>query len=205
MPTRRPGIIVDRDGTLIALLREETSGLLSVAFHPDHLRLLPGVVAGLRALSAAGYVLCIATNQPGPAKGEFSRDAVERTHAALLSLLAGEGVPIASLHACLHHPTGGPGGDPALVGPCSCRKPEPGLLLAALKSAQLDPAQTWMVGDSPTDIQAAERAGLRSALVFSTGRCELCPLRGGPGVAPDITGADFLSVAEAILKQRRPG
>jgi D-glycero-D-manno-heptose 1,7-bisphosphate phosphatase len=197
----RAGVIVDRDATLIDVVRDEETGAISVAFHPSQIVLLPGVLDGMRALSAR-FALSIATNQPAPAKGQFSAESVARTNAALVELFEREGVPIASLEVCLHHPVGGPGGDPALIGPCECRKPAPGLLLKAIAHAALDPKESWMIGDSASDVEAARRAGVRAALVFPENRCELCPLRGGPSVTPDVVAPCFDELAHKILAQR---
>jgi D-glycero-D-manno-heptose 1,7-bisphosphate phosphatase len=198
----RPGIVLDRDGTLIDVVRDEETGTISVAFHPNQLRLLPGVVEGLLALSQAGFLLSIATNQPGAAKGQCSRSAVERTNSALLALLADAGVPIAALEVCLHHPEGGPGGDASLIGDCTCRKPKPGMLLSLIAGLGLDPARSWMIGDSRADLEAAEAASLGAALVFSPERCELCPLRSGPPGKPQIVAPHFDEVARRILTAR---
>ena len=84
----RRGVILDRDGTLIDVVRDEESGVISTAFHPDQLVLLGAVLEGLRVLRDAGFVLAIATNQPGPAKGQFSAAAVKRTNDALVEKLA---------------------------------------------------------------------------------------------------------------------
>jgi D-glycero-D-manno-heptose 1,7-bisphosphate phosphatase len=200
-PQRAPGkgIILDRDGTLIDVARDEESGLVSVAFHPSHIRLLAGVLEGLRAFIDAGYTLCIASNQPGPAKGQFSAAAVERTNFALLELLSASDISIAAVEVCLHHPNGGAGGDPALAMPCACRKPRPGMLLAAMQRAGLSPGATWMVGDSADDVAAARAAGVRAALVFPLNRCELCPLRHGPSSQPDLQRPRFDELARAII------
>lgn len=197
----RKTAIIDRDGTLIDVVREEESGLLSVAFHPSQLRLLPGVDSGLRLLADAGYALCVATNQPGPAKGQYSAAAVERTNRALIELLESQGIALAALEVCMHHPNGGPGGNPALVGPCNCRKPAPGMLLSALEKTGGDPARSWMIGDSTDDVRAARAAGVRSALVFSLNRCELCPLRSGPAALPDLHRPSFDELVRAILAE----
>src|SRR5580704_19067303 len=105
----------------------------------------------MRALQQAGYRLAIATNQPGPAKGQFSAEAVANTNSALMDLLAGQGIEIAALEVCLHHPEGGPGGDPSLVRACDCRKPKPGMLGALLLALNAERDRSWMIGDSLAD------------------------------------------------------
>jgi D-glycero-D-manno-heptose 1,7-bisphosphate phosphatase len=192
--------IVDRDGTIVDVVRDEETGAISVAFHPGQLRLLAGAVEGLRALQGAGFTLAIATNQPAPAKGQFSVDAVRRTNDALVERLAGEGVRIAAVEACLHHPDGGEGGDPALAVRCDCRKPKPGMLNALVTRFGADRGRTWMIGDGAGDLEAGRAAGVNTALVFATNRCELCPLRTGPGaLSPDVHGANLIEIARAIV------
>jgi D-glycero-D-manno-heptose 1,7-bisphosphate phosphatase len=194
--------ILDRDGTIIDVLRDEETGAITVAFHPDHLRFLPGSLEGLRALAGAGYVLAIATNQPAPAKGQFSADAVRRTNDALVERLSNEGIRIAAVEACMHHPSGGAGGDASLVRACDCRKPKAGMLDAIVARLGADRAASWMLGDSTSDVEAGRAAGLRAGLVFATNRCELCPLRGGPsGLVPDAHGATLAELAGAILRR----
>jgi D-glycero-D-manno-heptose 1,7-bisphosphate phosphatase len=194
--------ILDRDGTIIDVVRDEETGVIGVAFHPDQLRLLAGAVSGMRALQDAGFVLAIASNQPAPAKGQFSAAAVARTNDALVGRLAGEGVRIATVEVCMHHPEGGAGGDPALVRDCDCRKPKGGMLRTVLAKLSGDPSASWMIGDSEGDVRAGRAAGVKTALVFATNRCELCPLRpaqGGPqGASPDVHGPTLVDVAGAI-------
>ncbi len=192
------GVILDRDGTLVDVVRDEETGVIATAFHPNQLRLLPGVVDGLKELAAAGYALAVASNQPGPAKGHFSRDAVARTNDALVAMLAAEGVTIAKVVVCMHHPEGGPGGDATLVGPCDCRKPKPGMLVEIIDALGLDRATSWMVGDTRSDVEAGQAAGVKTGLLFDTKRCELCPLRSGPAVKPDVSAPSFRELVRAI-------
>jgi D-glycero-D-manno-heptose 1,7-bisphosphate phosphatase len=197
--------ILDRDGTIVDVVRDEETGTIGVAFHPAQLRLLSGSVEGMLALQGAGYELAIASNQPAPAKGQFSADAVKRTNEALVAMLADRGVRIAAVEVCMHHPEGGQGGDPALVRSCDCRKPKPGLLKTVLARLGADAGSSWMIGDSEGDVQAGRSAGVRTGLVFATNRCELCPLRpetgGGPArLRPDVHGPTLAEVAAAILR-----
>ena len=201
----RPGILLDRDGTLIDIVRDEETGTITTAFHPSQLRLLSGVVTGLKQLAERGFVLAMATNQPGPAKGHFSADAVQKTNDALVRLLADEGIVIAGVASCIHHPDGGPGGDPALVGPCRCRKPKPGLLEDLIADLALDRARTWMIGDTRSDVEAGRAAGVSTALIFPRTRCELCPLRGGEPLGeatPTVSGGSFREVVSALLARQ---
>ncbi len=191
--------LLDRDGTLIDVVRDAETGTVQTAFHPAQLRLLPGVIQGLLALQDAGFALAIATNQPGPAKGHFDRRAVEATNRALVERLEAQGVRIARVEACMHHPEGGEGGDVSLIGPCDCRKPKPGMLLSAMKALGASPGNTWMIGDSRADIEAARAAKVRAGLIFAEGRCELCPLREGPTVVPDLSAPRLDLLAYAIL------
>jgi D-glycero-D-manno-heptose 1,7-bisphosphate phosphatase len=191
--------LLDRDGTLIDVVRDEATGMMSVAFHPDHVRFLPGAVEGARMLRDAGFLLALVTNQPAPAKGQFSRAAVERTNAAVVEQLALAGVEIAQVAVCLHHPGGGPGGDDSFVCDCNCRKPKPGLLLEVLEKLGADPHESWMIGDSVSDLQAGRAAGVRTGLVFAPHRCELCPHRHGLAAHPDVQGATVLAVAQQIV------
>jgi D-glycero-D-manno-heptose 1,7-bisphosphate phosphatase len=212
-----PLAILDRDGTIIDVVRDEETGAITTAFHPDQLRLLSGAVEGMRALQDGGFTLAIASNQPAPAKGQFSADAVRRTNDALVARLGDAGVRIAAVEVCMHHPEGGPGGDASLVQRCDCRKPKPGMLKTLVRRLDADPARTWMIGDSSGDLEAGRAAGVRTALVFASNRCELCPLRGGPGarddgagsllasargggVLPDVYGPTLLEIARGILR-----
>jgi len=187
------GVILDRDGTLIDFVRDEETGAVVSAFHPDHVRLLPGVVEGLRALSDAGYILAIATNQPGVAKGQISMHSVEQTNTELVHVLASKGVKVAAVKVCFHHPRGAPGGDTTFIRPCNCRKPGTAMLFQLAFELRLSRAESWMVGDSgDDDIRAGHAAGMRTGLLT----------KGSPEtlVAPDLYAPTLDLLAQQILE-----
>lgn len=177
----RPAVILDRDGTLIDILRDEETGAIYTAFHPDQLRYVTHATDALMLLRDAGFVLAIATNQPGVAKGHFSRAALDRTHAALVEHFHAAGIEIAAIESCTHHPDANAHGESSLQTACDCRKPKPGLFTRLIDKLDLDPSRTWAIGDALSDVKAAQAAGVRPALVRPDNRCDSCPLTNVPG------------------------
>jgi D-glycero-D-manno-heptose 1,7-bisphosphate phosphatase len=177
-------IFLDRDGTL-----NEDTGF---THELDRLRLLPGVVAGLRALTALGYRLVIVTNQSGIARGRFSEDDMRRFNDALIDRLADEGIEIAGIYFSPYHPTEGIG---RYRRDSPCRKPRPGMLLAAGRDLDLDLPASFAIGDKKSDMAAGQAAGCRTILV-RTGH-------GGRGepeleVEPDAVATDLEHAAGLI-------
>jgi D-glycero-D-manno-heptose 1,7-bisphosphate phosphatase len=151
---------LDRDGVIIRLLPDGFS-----VRSPDQVELLPGAADAIRRLRAAGFVVVVVSNQPGPAKGLYSMESVHGAMRRMHELLAQTGTAVDDVLMCLHHPEGGPGGDERLVGACECRKPRPGMLLEAARRHDIDLAQSFMVGDLETDVEAGRAAGCRSIRV----------------------------------------
>jgi len=199
------GVILDRDGTLVDFVRDAEQGVVTPAFHPDQLRLLPGVLEGLRALRDAGLQLGIATNQPDAAKGRVPVEAIERTNRALVSMLADQGIAVSAFEICLHHPEGAPGGPPSLIGPCSCRKPKPGMLLSIAEQWGRKPVELWMLGDTAADLGAALAAGMNCALLLPVRRCELCSFAGQApsGRRANLTSDRFDLLADKLIAAER--
>jgi D-glycero-D-manno-heptose 1,7-bisphosphate phosphatase len=146
--TLRRAVFLDRDGVLNrAQVRQ---GRPHPPANMDELKVLPGVPQALWALREAGWLLIVVTNQPDVARGITTREDVEAIHAAL----AGQ-MPIDEFRTCFH--------DDAQR--CTCRKPEPGLLLDAAREHSIDLAASYMVGDRWRDVQAGERAGCTTLFI----------------------------------------
>ena len=163
----RPAVFLDRDGTLI----EDTG----YPRDPAQVRLLPGAAEALRALSSAGLLLAVASNQSGIGRGIVSPAEADAVHGRFLSLFASVGVRFDACFYCPHAPDSG----------CPCRKPSPGLLLRAAADLGIGLSRSWMVGDKPSDIEAGTRAGCRSVLLDPGGWPEaLAAILAGSAAAP---------------------
>ena len=155
---RDPAVFLDRDGTL----NVENGFIRS----PDQLEIFPGAADALKRLRVAGFRLVVLTNQPVIARGEASEEDVEAVHRKLEWELGLQGAYLDAIYYCPHHPDRGfPGERPELKMPCECRKPGLGLLHQACREVGLDPARSWMVGDTTMDLELARRGGLHSVLV----------------------------------------
>ena len=157
-PTSIPAVFLDRDGTI----NEECGHIKS----PQDLVLLSGAAAAIRHLNESQYLTVIVTNQSVIARGECTEAGMEKIHNRLLSLIGEEGASIDRIYYCPHYPDQEiPGGRQELKIVCDCRKPKPGLIMRAAKDMNIDLNLSWMVGDMTSDIEAANRAGIRSILL----------------------------------------
>jgi len=164
-------VFLDRDGTLI-----EDPGYLS---DPAGVRLLPGVPEALQAIRSAGYLLVLVSNQSGIGRGYFTRKQAEAVHRRVVHELARKGVVLDDARYCPHAPEED----------CSCRKPRPGLLLAAASDLGIDLESSFMVGNSSADIGAGKNAGCRTILLWPevTG-----------GVPADLEAPDWPAVVSLV-------
>jgi D-glycero-D-manno-heptose 1,7-bisphosphate phosphatase len=170
-------VFLDRDGVLnVATVRDgrpyPPAGL-------DQLQIYPDAADALAELKRAGYLLIVVTNQPDVARGSQTREAVDAMNAAI-----GQALPVDEFLVCWHDDCEG----------CDCRKPKPGLVLAAAEARQIDLARSFLVGDRWRDIDCGAAAGVRTVLIDRQ-------YRERPPVSPPDHVADSLaSAAIWILK-----
>jgi len=142
-------VFLDRDGTLV-----RDAGYVH---RSEDYALLPGVVPPLRRLAGAGFGLAIVTNQSGIGRGLFDEAAYHAFEARLEADLARQGVPIAGSFFCPHRPEAG----------CSCRKPAPGLFLAARDALGAELGASFVIGNDLRDVEAGLAAGCRGAVLLA--------------------------------------
>ena len=165
--TRPPrAVLFDRDGTLV----------VDVPYCADPALVTPVAAArpALALLRAAGVPVGVVTNQSGIARGLLTRaqaDAVNRRVDALLG-------PFAAWELCPHGPDDG----------CACRKPAPGMVLAAARRLGVAPEDVAVVGDIGADVGAATAAGARAVLV-PTPVTLPAEVAAAPVVRPDLVAA----------------
>lgn len=175
----RPIVFLDRDGVLNRC-GVDASGTPVPPHRLDELELLGGVEEACALLSRHGYRLVVVTNQPDVARGKQERAVVEEINAWLASRL-----PLDDVRVCWHDD----------ADDCDCRKPSPGLLLAAAEDAGVDVAECVMVGDRWRDIEAGRRAGCRTALVGTGYGEQLLSV-------PDFAAESLLEAARWITSSR---
>lgn len=153
-----PALFLDRDGVV-----NVNHGYVHT---PERTQWLPGIFEFCGLARQAGYLLVVVTNQAGIARGYYSEaqflDYTRWVHGEF----AARGVPLDATFYCPHHPTAGLG---ELCVDCECRKPRPGMFLAAASLLDVAMDRSLMVGDQDTDLIAASRAGIKAGFLVEGG------------------------------------
>jgi D-glycero-D-manno-heptose 1,7-bisphosphate phosphatase len=153
----RAGIEAWRDKSAVLFDRD---GVLNVdhghVATPERFEWVPGAPEAIRDLNDRGVLAIAITNQAGIAKGYYSEEEYLRFEAWISGQLAETGAHLDATYHCPHHPDYG--------SDCDCRKPRPGMVLAALRDFDVDPHRAVLIGDKPSDMQAAEAAGVAGVM-----------------------------------------
>jgi len=174
-------VFLDRDGVLNAVSVE--NGVPRPPRSIDTFEILPGVEEACAALRRQGFCLVVVTNQPDIARGAQTLEAVELMNGELRQRL-----PLDDILMCPHDDHHN----------CDCRKPKPGMLLAAARVHNIDLARSVMVGDRDKDVEAGRAAGCRTVFVD-----------GGYGRRPvpqaDLTVASLREAVPWIIRYVKAG
>ena len=139
-------VFLDRDGVLL-----DNSAHYYI-FRTDQMKWVDQVPENLKLITEKGYRLFIVTNQGGVAKGQYTMQEVDAIHRLMRDFLNSYQIGITDIAVCPHHPE---------VGKCLCRKPSPLMIEKLMAKYRVDPAQSFFIGDSDSDMQAALAAGVR--------------------------------------------
>jgi len=122
---------------------------------------LPTVLETCRKINEAGYLIVIITNQSGISRGYYTKDDFDVLTERMLQEFEEQGIKIADVYCCPHHPD--------FDGDCDCRKPEPGMILQAAKDFDIDLSKSFLAGDKESDIEAGINAGVSKNFLMQTG------------------------------------
>jgi D-glycero-D-manno-heptose 1,7-bisphosphate phosphatase len=174
-------VFLDRDGVINRKLPE---GQYVTTWGKMHF--LPDVARAIALLNRAGFRVIVVSNQRCVAKGLVGAGSLEAIHQRMREELEAAGARIDEIYYCPHekHPA------------CACRKPAPGMLLAAALAHHIDLTASWMIGDSDVDMQAGKNAGCRTARILSDNESATQP--------SDILGRSLLEIVDKLLKWAVP-
>jgi D-glycero-D-manno-heptose 1,7-bisphosphate phosphatase len=162
----------------------------------------PGALAACRLLASAGFALVIVTNQAGIARGMYAIEDFRLLSEWMAARFAEVGAPLDGIYFCPHHPDGTV---PKWSGPCLCRKPEAGMILAAATDLRIDLARSVLIGDKWSDISAGISGGIGCCLMVRPRRESINSGQGLPsdeGVLADHEVDDLAEAAIYILDKR---
>lgn len=125
-------------------------------------RWIPGIADWIRLFNALDYLVIVVTNQRGVARGVTDESELAEIHRKMQSELASRGAHIHDIYVCPH-----------AAGTCDCRKPQPGLVLAARRKWDIDLSRSLFIGDSDCDAELAARCGIRFVRVEGGQICDV--------------------------------
>jgi D,D-heptose 1,7-bisphosphate phosphatase len=169
----RPGILLDRDGTIIV----DHGHVGSI----DRVDFITGAPEAIARFNQAGLPVAVLTNQAGVARGFYSIEDVALVHEYIAERLAEHGAHVDLFLFCPYHPEGVV---EAFARTSEDRKPRPGMAKAAEAALNLDLSASWVVGDRQEDLGLAEAVGASAAYV-GRDRCQ----RAGVWSFPSLVAA----------------
>lgn len=187
-------VFLDRDGVINPLIYHRDAGIIDSPFTVGQFHVLPHVPRAIRLLNDLGLLVVIVSNQPGIAKGHFGLATLRQFDRKLRSALKPVAARIDATYYCLHHPDATV---KALRKRCTCRKPGIGLLTKAARELGISLADSYMVGDGLTDIEAGARAGCRTVFV-GRWKCEHCQFIQPHKLHPDFVARDLWEAVQLI-------
>jgi D-glycero-D-manno-heptose 1,7-bisphosphate phosphatase len=144
----KKAIFLDRDGVINLEKKDYVKSI-------KEFQIMENVPKAIIELKKKGFLVIIITNQSAINRGLLTIKILNEIHNHLQEILKDNNTSIDDFYFCPHRPDE----------KCKCRKPNPGMLLKAVQEHNIDMSQSFMIGDSLTDIQAAQKAGCEGILL----------------------------------------
>lgn len=153
-------VFIDRDGVINEMVDRgefrsgDESSILrySAPWKYSEFELLPRVKKALVLLGQLGLVRVLVTNQPDIAYGRLSL----ADHAKIMAII--EALSLDDIYVCSHRSQD----------QCCCKKPKPGMLLAAARKWSIDLESSFIIGDTSSDMEAGRAAGCKTVLISTS-------------------------------------
>jgi D-glycero-D-manno-heptose 1,7-bisphosphate phosphatase len=143
-------LFLDRDGVI--------NVDINYLYKIEDVQFIDGIFELCKHYQNLGFLIIVVTNQSGIVRGIYSEKDFDVLTSWMTKEFANRGIEIKKFYFCPHHPD--------ISGECDCRKPHPGMLLAAAKEYDLDLKSSIMIGDKERDIEAGLNAGLLETYLF---------------------------------------
>ena len=162
MPSKlNKAVFLDRDG----VINEERG---AYTWELEDFKLNTDLIPALKSFQDAGFLMVVISNQGGIGKGMYTKQQADYLHLHLQRNLANQGIEILEVYYCPHHPD---------ETKCICRKQDSLLLEKTMSRFQIDPKQSWFIGDAERDIEAGVKAGVKPVKIHSNqSLLEIVPL-----------------------------
>lgn len=144
-------IFLDRDGVINQTIVK--MGKPRAPYSMEEFRFIDGVPEATQELKKLGYLLIVVTNQPDVSRGWVTMDKVIE-----VNQFVEKSLQVDEIYACFHDQKD----------MCECRKPKPGMILAAAKKWNIDLSLSFMIGDRESDVEAGVSAGCRTIFISDT-------------------------------------
>ncbi len=191
-----PAVFLDRDGVINEIVFNEDAEQMDSPLRISEFQLLPRAIEAIRMIREKGYYIFIVTNQPAAAKGKVSLTGLYDINTHFVNLLKEQGTEVDDIFMCPHFTKKLPmAKEEFLIQECDCRKPKPGLLYKAKRKYHLDWENSYMVGDSYTDVAAGQAAGVKTVFIGGF-KCDTCKRLDGK--QPDEIMKDIYAFAEYL-------
>ena len=141
-------IFLDRDGVINQERKDYVKNI-------EEFVIFENVHDAITLIKNHNFLVILITNQSAVNRKLLTIENLDKIHEKLQNYLKMHNTSFDYVYFCPHMPKEN----------CNCRKPKPGLIIQAKNDFKIDLSQSFMIGDSQTDVESAESAGCKGILL----------------------------------------